>query len=189
MNLSASPLRANVELKSRLRDRDAALATARGLGAADLGEEQQTDTYFSLGIERLKLRESSSGVHCLIRYSRPDRPDARKSQFRLMPVKDPGSFKSILSRQWGAKAVVRKTRHAFLWQDRVRIHVDRVERVGEFIEFEALLDGDARPGYDEAAATLDVARLAHDFGLAPEDYVATSYSNLVLEAADVPSGT
>jgi adenylate cyclase class IV len=104
-----------------------------------------------------------------------------------MPVSDPGSFKSLLSRQWGVKAVVTKLRHAFLWEGRVRIHVDRVEGLGDFVEFEATL-GDDRP-HDESAARLDVARLAHDFGVACADLVPTSYATLVLESQGVPSGT
>ena len=181
-------LRVNVELKARITRLAAAEETARRLGAADLGVLEQTDTYFSLGNERLKLRESSSGAHELIRYSRPDRAEARRSQVRVMPVKDAASFKAILASQWGVKAVVRKRRHVFLWQDRVRIHVDRVEGLGEFLEFEAALDA-ARPEYDEAAAALDVARLVHDFGVREADLVAASYATLVLESQGIPSGT
>jgi predicted adenylyl cyclase CyaB len=184
----SGPLSANIELKARLPSFDAALDVARRLGAADQGEEKQVDTYFSTGRERLKLRESSTGAHFLIRYSRPDSPDVRKSQYRLQPVRDPSSFRQILTRQWGVRAVVKKVRHLFLLDRRVRIHLDRVEGLGDFLEFEAVLDpGD--PEYDEAAATLEVARLAHDFGVADEDRIATSYSTLVLEAHGSPSGT
>jgi predicted adenylyl cyclase CyaB len=185
---SDSPLRANVELKARLASREAAVAVARGLGAEDQGEELQTDTYFTTGAERLKLRESSSGAHWLIRYSRPDRTEARKSQYRLTAVKDPASFGAILAKQWGVRAVVRKVRHLFLWQGRVRIHLDRVDGLGEFLEFEAVLDP-ARPEYDEEAARRDVAELVRAFGVRDEDLVPTSYSTLVMQASGVPTGT
>jgi len=188
VNFSATPLRANVELKARLADPDEAVATALALGAEDRGVDEQTDTYFSLGRERLKLRESSTGSHWLIRYSRPDSPEARKSSYRLLPVSDPGAMRAMFERQWGTRAVVRKSRRLFLWEGRVRIHVDRVEGLGDFLEFEAVLDPD-RPSYDEAAARLDVARLAHDFGIDDADLVPTSYSTLVLESGGTPSGT
>jgi len=188
VNSDAPPLSANIEMKARVPAREPAIETARRLGASDLGEDRQTDTYFTTGHERLKLRESSSGAHSLIRYSRPDVPGARKSQYRLMPVRDPASFKAILAKQWGVKAVVTKLRRAFVWEGRVRIHVDRVEGLGDFLEFEAVLD-ESRPDYDESAAQLDLARLAHDFGVAPGDLVATSYATLVLESAGVPAGT
>lgn len=179
---------ANVELKAKIPRLADAVAIAQRLGAVDAGEDEQTDTYFSLGTERLKLRESSSGVHLLIRYSRPDRVAPRKSQYRLMLVKDAASFKSMLTRQWGVKAVVRKRRRTFVWEGRVRIHLDVVHGLGEFIEFTAMLDP-TRPDYDESAAALDVARLAHDFAVRHEDLVATSYATLVLASPGIPSGT
>ncbi len=202
MNLSREPLRANVELKARIDDRDAAIAVARALGAEDQGEEEQEDTYFSLGRYRLKLRESSTGKHWLIGYSRPDGAEARKSQYRLTPVEDPAGMRFLMSKQWGVKVVVRKWRRIFLWQGRVRIHLDRVETLGDFLEFEAVLpaaagdaDGPSDGGahdhaaYDECAALLDVARLRHDFGIEERDLVATSYSTLVQQSREIPSGT
>jgi len=199
MNLSREPLRANVELKARIDDRDAAIEVARALGAEDQGEEEQEDTYFSLGRYRLKLRESSSGKHWLIGYSRPDGPDARRSQYRLSPVKDPSAMRLLMSKQWGVKVVVRKWRRVFLWEGRVRIHVDRVETLGDFLEFEAVLpavpDEDAAPdpldddAYDECAALLDVARLRHDFGIEDRDLVSSSYSTLIQQSREIPSGT
>ncbi len=188
MNLSREPLRANVELKARLDDREAALATARRLGGEDQGEERQEDTYFSLGRYRLKLRESSTGRHWLIGYSRADSPDARKSQYRITPVDDPAAVRRTMSAQWGVRVVVRKWRHVFLWNGRVRIHVDRVETLGDFLEFEAVLDPND-PAYDECAALLDVARLAHDFGIEERDLVPVGYATLVQESLRTPSGT
>ena len=207
MNLSREPLRANVELKARIDDRDAAIDVARSLGAEDLGEEEQEDTYFSLGRYRLKLRESSTGKHWLIGYSRPDGPDARKSQYRLSPVKDPSGMRLLMTKQWGVKVVVRKWRRVFLWQGRVRIHIDRVETLGDFLEFEAVLpvedaDTDADEAdaaaadtafdddaYDECAALLDVARLQHDFGIEERDLISSSYSTLIQRSREIPSGT
>lgn len=187
MDLSRTPLRCNVELKARLDDPDEALAICRALGAEDKGTITQVDTYFTLGRHRLKLRETSDGASELIGYSRPDTPEARKSQYRVAPVKAAKTVKSLLTRQWGVKAVVRKTRHLFLWNEHVRIHVDQVQELGPFLEFEAVVDEES--GYDEAAARLDVARLTHDFGLSDADLVDSSYSNLILAHAAAPSGT
>lgn len=187
MDLSRTPLKSNVELKARLDRPEEALRVCRRLGAADRGTMEQTDTYFSLGNYRLKLRESSDGVHQLIGYSRPDEADARKCQYRVQDVENPGALKAILTRQWGVKAVVRKSRHLFLWQGRVRIHLDDVHSLGQFLEFEAVVG--CVPGYDEDAARLDVARLSHDFGLTPRDLVAQSYASLVKAGQAAPAGT
>jgi len=187
MDLSRTPLRSNVELKARIDDPLEAQEICRALGAEDHGEIKQVDTYFTLGRHRLKLREMSDGQSQLIGYSRPDTPEARKSQYRMAPVKAAKTVKSLLSRQWGVKAIVRKTRHLFIWQDRVRIHIDAVQGLGDFLEFEAIVDEEN--GYDEPAARLDVARLQHDFALQPSDLIDSSYSNLILAHAATPSGT
>lgn len=208
MQLSREPMKSNVELKARIDDRDAVIDVARRLGAVDMGEERQEDTYFSLGRYRLKLRESSNGEHWLIGYSRPDGPQARKSQYRLTKVTDPDGTRFLMSKQWGVKVVVTKWRRVFLWQERVRIHVDKVETLGDFVEFEAMLssasvDSSGAPSetpsgtpkcgdalaYDECAALLDLARLRHDFGIAERDLIATSYSTLVKQSNQIPSGT
>lgn len=185
---SPEPLRENVELKARLHDPEAAARTCARLGASDCGAEEQVDTYFTLGRQRLKLRETSSGGSWLISYARPDRPDVRKSQYRLRAIPNPGAIKATLVRQWGVKCVVRKTRRLWMWQGRVRIHLDRVEGLGDFLEFEAVLSPD-RPDYDAESAALDVERLRHDFGLTSRDLIATSYSTLAVEGQGAPAGT
>lgn len=187
MDLTRAPLAVNVELKARLDRFDDALLVCRALGAADQGTIEQTDTFFSMGKYRLKLREQSDGRHCLIGYSRPDAAEARTSQYRLQAVENPGAVKATFARQWGTKVVVRKVRRWFLWEGRVRIHLDRVEGLGDFLEFEALVG--SSEGYDEDAARLDVARLTHDFGLTPRDLVAESYANLVRGTNATPAGT
>lgn len=210
MESSKEPLRANIELKARLDDVAFAKSVCAHIGAADMGVDEQTDTYFTLGRYRLKLRESSRGGNWLIGYSRPDQPGARRSQYRVTAAPNPGALKATLVRQWGIKAVVRKRRHLWLWQGRVRIHLDHVEGLGDFLEFEAVLDpappadsSDARPndisaaasvaasgpGYDEAAAMLDLLRLQHDFGITTRDLVSESYSGLILQSNSAPAGT
>lgn len=210
MDSSKEPLRANIELKARLDDVSFAESVCAHIGAADMGVDEQTDTYFTLGRYRLKLRESSRGGNWLIGYSRPDQPGARRSQYRITAAPNPGALKATLVRQWGIKAVVKKRRHLWLWQGRVRIHIDHVEGLGDFLEFEAVLDAaasadpaDAKPtdvgtaaaaaaagpGYDEAAAMLDLLRLQHDFGITTRDLVSESYSGLILQSNSAPAGT
>jgi predicted adenylyl cyclase CyaB len=187
MDLAREPLASNVELKARLDRVADAAETCRRIGAVDKGTIEQTDTYFSMGNYRLKLREQNDGQHFLIGYSRPDAAEARKSQYRLQRVENPGATKATLARQWGVKVVVKKARRWFLWEGRVRIHIDRVEGLGDFLELEAVVG--SIPGYDEDSARLDVARLAHDLGISQRDLVAESYATLVRAGAGTPAGT
>lgn len=207
MESSKEPLRANIELKARLDDVAFAKSVCAHIGAADMGVDDQTDTYFTLGRYRLKLREASRGGNWLLGYSRPDQPGARRSEYRITAAPNPGALKATLVRQWGIKAVVRKRRHLWIWQGRVRIHLDHVEGLGDFLEFEAVLGASASadakpgdvaaaaaaaaagPGYDEAAAMLDLLRLQHDFGITTRDLVSESYSGLILQSNSAPAGT
>jgi adenylate cyclase class IV len=187
MELAGAPLAAHVELKARLDDLDAAVETCRRLGAADEGTVDQTDTYFSLGRYRLKLRESGAGPHFLIGCSRPEAAGAHKSQFRRQRVENVGAVRATLARQWGVKATVRTTRRSFNWRGRVLIHLDRVATLGDFLRFEAPLD--EAQGRDEDSAFRDVEVLSRDFGVESRDLVAGSYATMVADARSTPGGT
>lgn len=168
-----APRRANIELKARYPDHEKAAEIAERIGARRVHREIQTDTYFSTGLYRLKLRESSLGDHWLIGYQRPNEPGARKSSYRLEKIPDPGAKRKILARTMGVKTVVRKQRTLYLVGP-VRIHLDRVEGLGNFIEFEAVLSA----AFPDSAAHRRVEELREEFGIPDEDLISGSYSDL-----------
>jgi adenylate cyclase class IV len=187
MELLDAPHFDHVELTARLDDFDAAVETCRRLGAADEGTVDQTDTYFTLGRYRLKLREADAGGHFLIGWSRSETPEAHKCRLRRRRVENAGAVRATLARQWGVKATVRTTRRSFNWRGRVLIQLDRVASLGDFLRFEAAVD--AEQGCDEDSAFRDVARLSREFGVAPRDLVADSYATMVSDARSTPGGT
>jgi predicted adenylyl cyclase CyaB len=170
--------RANIELKARLTDREQAIKTCERLGARFVHSERQRDTYFSTGSYRMKLRESSLGKHWMIWYSRPNEHRSRKSSYRLLPVSDPAEKRKIFGASMGIKAEVEKARHLYVFGP-TRIHIDFVEGLGDFIEFEYVV-GESAPeeGGHEAIDTL-----REEFGINDEDLIAGSYSDLVLLGA------
>jgi adenylate cyclase len=152
----------NVEVKIRVDDLAGLLDRALALGAADHGPLRQVDTYFatpSAGGGRLKLREEHPGVSALIAYRRPDAAGLRTSAYHLVPVDDPAALRDALAHALGVVRRVVKTRHLLLL-GRTRIHLDRVESLGDFLELEVVLDDgdDVAPGEQEAELIL--ARLA-----------------------------
>jgi len=163
----------NIELKAHLRDLDHALAVCRRLGAIAQGEIRQIDTYFNVSSGRLKLREASPGATELIYYQRPDIAGPKGCDYSIAAVS--AEIKSILSAAIGVRATVAKTRTLFLWEN-VRIHLDRVDRLGEFIEFEAVLG----PEHDATDGQTKVERLTERFGIAPEDQLEHSYLDILL---------
>ena len=166
--------RRNIELKSKCPDLAAAREAALRLGARDAGVLEQTDTYFHCTTGRLKLRETAGRAAELIAYARADHVGVRGSDYHVIPVENPGPLKRGLAAALGVRVIVVKRRELLLWHN-VRVHLDRVEDLGNFVEFEAVL-GD---GEDEPTGRERVATLAEALALRPEDRIATSYSNLL----------
>lgn len=168
-----SPKR-NIELKARCPDLGAAREAARQLGAEFTATLEQRDTYFIVPRGRLKLRQTAGRGAELVAYARDNRVDVRGSDYRLVSVPDPAALVAALTSTLGVRGDVVKTRELWLWR-RVRIHLDRVERLGTFLEFEAVLD----PGEPDEAGHAKIADLRTALGVRDEDLVATSYSDLL----------
>jgi adenylate cyclase, class 2 len=75
----------------------------------------------------------------------------------------------------GIVAVVNKTRRLFVLGN-VRIHLDRVEGLGSFIEFEAV----APPGEsDLVRSEARLSDLRRSFGILDTDLIGESYCDLI----------
>jgi predicted adenylyl cyclase CyaB len=164
----------NIELKARLRDRENALRACGQLEASAEGDIHQVDTYFKVPAGRLKLREATPGRTELVFYHRPDVAGPKGCDYELETVQP--TIKDFLHKALGTLAVVDKVRTLYLWQN-VRIHLDAVKGLGDFIEFEAVLDGD----HDDADGHKKLAMLIDRFGLEAEDHLEVSYLEMMLE--------
>ena len=168
---------ANLELKARCADLAALRERVKPVATAWLGRDEQVDTYFRTGRGRLKLRESSLSGAQLVPYLRPDQPGARRSDYVVIPVPDPARTKALLSALLGVHRVVTKTREIALHEN-VRIHLDRVVGLGDFVELEAVWDGSAE---GEDAQARKVAFLREALQIRDADLVARSYEGLLGE--------
>lgn len=174
----------NVEIKALLRDQAAVRNRLAALGARWEAELLQTDTYFQTGRGRLKLRQAPNAEDELIFYFRPDTADSKLSDYSVVKVGVDQRIGTMLSQALGVRVVVRKRRE--LWRlGNIRVHLDEVENLGRFIEFEAELGIDR----DEASCRAQTDKLVARLGLAPADLVAGSYSDLLLAAAVDSSAT
>lgn len=183
-----SELRRNLELKARVDDLVAARHAVTNLGAEFSAFERQRDTFFHAIHGRLKLREidrwlggadaSAVPPHVctaeLIWYVRPDEVGARTSNYRVIPQPDPDGLRAALTSACGVRGVVAKGRAIFLWHG-VRIHLDVIEGLGTYAEFEAVLG----PDLDEATAAQHLATLQHVLGIRDDDRIASAYADLL----------
>jgi adenylate cyclase class 2 len=168
------PLLKNIELKARCGDLAAAVASIQTLSLIDTGVQHQIDTYFHVPHGRLKLREIVGVRAELIWYDRSNQAISRKSEYRLTPVSHPAELKASLAAAMGVRGEVVKHRHVLLWHN-VRIHLDDVQSLGTFIEFEAVMTA----GEDESTAHARLKQLCEMMKIALVDYLDKSYSDLL----------
>ena len=80
---------------------------------------------------RLKLREIVGHSAQLIWYERPDSKEPKTSRYHLAEVGDADVVKAALGAGLGVRCVIKKRREIYLYCN-VRIHLDRVDDLGEF---------------------------------------------------------
>ena len=141
---------------------------------------RQEDTYFRVNQSRLKLREMPQEDPELIWYRRPNVGGIRTCQYRRLKVTRVDRVKAGLSAVLGVEAVVVKRRRLYRWQN-VRIHVDHVDQLGNFIEFEAVLSDSEQIQTGEEQ--LEQLRSWLDLGKATT--VATSYLELMMDGGRI----
>jgi len=124
----------------------------------------------------LKLRREKGACAQLIGYERSNEPAQRESRYRIVEVVDDSELEAALANALGIKALVRKARQLFLYKG-VRIHLDHVDDLGSFIEFEGVAtSADADLGHFEALLT----DLRHKLAIEDADLVGGSYCDLAL---------
>lgn len=163
----------NLELKARDPDTDNSIAVCKSLGAEDLGTLLQEDVYFNVPRGRLKLRRQRGAVAQLIAYERPDVQGQRESHYRIVEVPNDSEVEDTLAAVLEIVGVIRKSRRLFLFKG-VRIHLDRVDGLGSFIEFE----GVAQDGSDAARFQDLLVELRWRFAIDDADLLAGSYCDL-----------
>src|SRR5581483_6582832 len=167
----------NVELKARDPNPEVTAARCLNLGAVAADTLNQRDVYFHTHRGRLKLRTQDAGGGELIAYRRDDATEASESTYVRAAVSD--SVSEALDAALGTTVVVSKRRRLYLWEG-VRIHLDEVEGLGSFIEFEAVLP-DAG---DIETARGKVARLRSELGIEDDALVGVGYADLLMDGPE-----
>ena len=167
-------MRQNLERKARCPDLNLARQRLAQLAIRAGGVQQQTDTYFHVAHGRLKLRVIAEETAVLIWYDRPDGTAVRTSKYYLAPAPEPGTFLAALTAALGVRGAVHKRREIFFYHN-VRIHLDEVAGLGTFVEFEAVLTGEVSAEQSQGY----LAELTDILALKPDDFVASSYADLL----------
>jgi predicted adenylyl cyclase CyaB len=164
-----------IEFKARVKDADKTEALLNTLHPVFKGQDRQVDTYFNVAQGRLKLREGNI-ENALIWYERPNDAGSKLSQVLLHKHSTGTELKDILIKLHEIKVVVDKIRRIYFIEN-VKFHFDEVQGLGKFIEVEAI-DETGELGLNKIQEQCDY--YAAFFEVKPEDYIAVSYSDLLL---------
>jgi predicted adenylyl cyclase CyaB len=151
----------NVEIKARISSVEAMVPRVAALADRGPVEIDQDDTFFVCERGRIKLRALSATEGQLIFYRRANHAGPKESRFVISPTASPDSLRDALTLAYGSAGRVRKHRTLYL-VGRTRVHLDRVESLGHFLELEVVLaDGESPDaGVKEARALMTALGLA-----------------------------
>jgi len=166
----------NVEIKAVCKDLGKIRKVLQSEDARFEGTDHQVDTYFNTPDGRLKLREGKIENN-LISYTRKNQSTPKLSEVVLYNTsKDSKALKKILTKHLGVKCVVDKTRGIY-YAGNVKIHLDRVEKLGLFVEIEATSNNKK----DKNRLKGQVESYMRRFGIQKHDLIKTSYSDMILK--------
>jgi adenylate cyclase class IV len=181
----------NVEIKARAQDLDRLREMTEAISDTVVEILDQEDIFFAAPRGRLKLRILGELAGELILYHRADATGPKTSRYLIAPTNAPRVLQEILSRVLPITGVVRKRRELHR-VGQTRIHLDRVEGLGDFVELEVVLRPDQGESEGVAIAQVVMSRLA----IAPEGLIACAYIDLlkhrgggaVQESGAIPNG-
>lgn len=166
----------NIEIKARIESIEALVSKAAAIATHGPIEIMQDDTFFRCDSGRLKLRSFSKEDGELIFYRRANQKGPKESFYLRSPTSAPGMLRESLSMAYGQAGRVRKHRTLFLI-GRTRVHLDRVEGLGHFLELEVVLaDGESLE-----AGVHEAQELMKKLGVEPSRLIEGAYVDLIAQ--------
>ncbi len=169
-------MKKNFEIKTKLSNPKSTkpLLKSLCLGNSAIREKQlQEDIYYKVTQGRLKLRIINGRTGNLIHYFRNNKTGKRVSKYTISETNTPRELDSILSSLYGVKVKVKKYREITIL-DNVRIHIDNVIGLGNYLEIEIIFKSikDARK---------QMSGLIERLKLDEKNFIKESYSDLLLK--------
>jgi predicted adenylyl cyclase CyaB len=132
--------------------------------------ESQKDIYYNIDGGRLKLRIINDEIGNLIYYNRNEHNKKRVSNYIISATKNFKELDEILRKFFDIFIIVDKRREIYTY-DNVRIHLDKVKKLGSFLEIEVIYDS-----FKDAKKTMN--DLVNYFSLNENEFIKDSYSDL-----------
>ena len=163
----------NYEIKCKITDIAKFRKIIRNESSYLYSKETQTDIYYKVKKGRLKLRIINNESASLIYYERSDKAKIRTSNYIISRTNDFKQLDDILRSQFNQLTVVSKVRDIFI-KDNIRIHLDRVNELGDFLEIEII--------YKElSSAKKQMENLIKILNLNKSEFIKHSYSDMLIK--------
>lgn len=164
----------NVEIKARVRNLDTLRNKLLKLSDGSPQRVRQEDTFFKASVGRLKLRVVDGKRGELISYQRADDSGPTPSTYQISRVEEPETLRRVLSTALGVLGQVRKEREVFII-GRTRVHLDRVEDLGSYLELEVVL----APGEAVERGRAEARELMEVLDVRPSDLEVGAYVDVL----------
>lgn len=145
----------NIEIKAHLRDADnikSKVLNITGLGDIRIiGKIIQYDKFYRANFGRLKLRHFEDGTGELIAYDRSNISGPKLSTYTKVRTEIPYTLNDALNKSLGIIGEIKNERFVYI-VGQTRVHIDKVEGLGNFIELEVVLNSNQTPEDGKAIA-------------------------------------
>ena len=164
----------NIEIKAQVHNFERMKERAEQLSDTPVELIKQRDTFFHTPQGRLKLRQFTPTSGQLIYYQRHNDTGPTRSDYYLVATQEPLKLEKALSAAWGVRGVVIKERLLYL-VGQTRIHLDRVEGLGCFLELEVVM----RKGQSMAEGEAIAQALMRQLDIGGADLLDLAYIDLL----------
>lgn len=162
----------NLELKMKIDSVDDVIEKLQKVGAEEKETLNQKDIYYENKIGLIKLRIENNTFK-LIQYLREEDKLERWSHYEVLNISDTNA-EEFLARIFNVETEVVKVRRLFTYLNS-RIHIDQVEKLGDFIEIETVVK------FDRDSAKLEFEKLIDALNIDINKQIKKSYRNLIEE--------
>ena len=167
-------MKRNIEIKARINDFQNVSRIVEDFADSRPTLLEHVDTYFHCRKGRLKLREFKNSQAELISYLRQDSSGFKISKYNRVIIENPVLLKESLALTLGIKGVVRKRRILYM-VGQTRIHLDKIDGLGDFLEIEVVLNENQLIDEGEKIAV----ELMKKLGVSKSDLIECSYIDLI----------
>jgi len=170
----SKPMARNIEIKAHIDSIDKVMPKALAIATEEPTELHQDDTFFQCENGRLKLRTLNERQGELIFYQRADQAGPKTSFYLVSRTAEPDTLREVLAAAHGVLGRVIKHR-TLVMTGRTRIHLDRVQGLGEFLELEVVLQDDETP----SSGIAEAQQIMEKLGVSPGQLIKDAYLDML----------